>query len=70
LLELRLRQIAGGLHFRVIARAQDAKRRALDTRPPHDVTQIRDHARSEAAVRHFERRAPVTRVAGERMRFP
>jgi uncharacterized protein (DUF697 family) len=24
----------------------------------------------EAAVRYFERRAPVTRVAGERVRFP
>jgi uncharacterized protein (DUF697 family) len=61
--------VASGFGFRALAR------RAITYVPfvgwvvKGAVAYLATRALGEAAVRHFERRAPVTRVAGERVRF-
>ena len=62
--------VASGFGFRALAR------RAITYVPfvgwvvKGAVAYAATRALGEAAMRHFERRAPVTRVAGERVRFP
>ena len=62
--------IASGFGFRALARKAIAYVPFVGWAVKGAVAYAATRALGEAAVRHFERRAPVTRVAGERVRFP
>jgi uncharacterized protein (DUF697 family) len=62
--------VASGFGFRALARKAIAYVPFVGWVVKGAVAYTATRALGEAAVRHFERRAPVTRVAGERMRFP
>ena len=62
--------VASGLGFRALARKAIAYVPFVGWVVKGAVAYTATRALGEAAVRHFERRAPVTRVAGERVRFP
>lgn len=62
--------IASGFGFRALARKAIAYVPFVGWVVKGAVAYAATRALGEAAVRHFERRAPVTRVAGERVRFP
>ena len=62
--------IASGFGFRALARKAISYVPFVGWVVKGAVAYTATRALGEAAVRHFERRAPVTRVAGERVRFP
>jgi len=62
--------IASGFGFRALARKAIGYVPFVGWVVKGAVAYTATRALGEAAVRHFERRAPVTRVAGERVRFP
>ena len=62
--------IASGFGFRALARKAIGYVPFVGWVVKGAVACTATRALGEAAVRHFERRAPVTRVAGERVRFP
>jgi uncharacterized protein (DUF697 family) len=62
--------VASGFGFRALARKAIAYVPFVGWVVKGAVAYTATRALGEAAVRHFERRAPVTRVAGERVRFP
>jgi uncharacterized protein (DUF697 family) len=62
--------VASGFGFRALARKAIGYVPFVGWVVKGAVAYTATRALGEAAVRHFERRAPVTRVAGERMRFP
>jgi uncharacterized protein (DUF697 family) len=62
--------VASGFGFRALARKAIAYVPFVGWVVKGAVAYAATRALGEAAVRHFERRAPVTRVAGERVRFP
>jgi uncharacterized protein (DUF697 family) len=61
--------IASGFGFRALARKAIGYVPFVGWVVKGAVAYTATRALGEAAVRHFERRAPVTRVAGERVRF-
>jgi len=61
--------VASGFGFRALARKAIAYVPFVGWVVKGAVAYTATRALGEAAVRHFERRAPVTRVAGERVRF-
>ena len=71
----RLPEVLGGDRRRASASARSPGRRSgivpfVGWAVKGAVAYAATRALGEAAVRYFERRAPVTRVAGERVRFP
>jgi uncharacterized protein (DUF697 family) len=62
--------IGSGLGFRAIARRAIGLVPVVGWAVKGAVAYAGTRALGEAAVRYFERRAPVTRIAGDRTRFP
>jgi uncharacterized protein (DUF697 family) len=62
--------IASGFGFRALARKTIGLVPLVGWAVKGGIAYTGTRAIGEAAVRYFESRAPVTRVAGERMRFP
>lgn len=62
--------MASGLGFRALARRSVGFVPVIGWAIKGGVAYVGTRALGEAAVRYFERRAPVTKVAGERVRFP
>ena len=62
--------IVSGLGLRALARRAIGIVPVVGWAVKGGIAYVGTRALGEAAVRYFERRAPVTRVAGERVRFP
>jgi uncharacterized protein (DUF697 family) len=62
--------IGSGLGFRALARRSVGLVPFIGWAVKGGIAYAGTRAVGEAAVRYFERRAPVTKVAGERVRFP